>query len=362
MKIMYLLFSFTTGGTERLVADICNEMADRGHEVHLYVVNDLYSQSMLDTLDGRVRICLQGRRTGGGDKLRTLLTVARYIRENKIEVVHCNSFAAPELLLLKPVAFSRTRVIHTIHDVGQYEQLGKLKCGYRNRLCHRFISISDCVRKDIVDHGAAPDKVVTVYNAINLERFTVRDDCRHPDGQIRIGNVARIMPEKKGQDVLIRAIALLHEKYPQIHCLFAGEADAAHMAHFEALKKMVSDHGLEETVTFVGNVEDVPAFLSALDIFVLPSRYEGFGISLIEAMAMGLPCAASNLDGPAEILRGGRYGVLFECGNEKGLAEQLANMIENLDFYKKEAERAVKAVRELYDIRRMCDSLLSAYL
>ena len=84
MNILYLLFSFTTGGTERLVSDICNEMAGRDHNVHLYIVNDLVDQSMLDTLDPRIRVQLQKRPAGGGDRLGTLLKIARYIRKNKI--------------------------------------------------------------------------------------------------------------------------------------------------------------------------------------------------------------------------------------------------------------------------------------
>ena len=362
MKIMYLLFSFTTGGTERLVADICNEMADRGHEVHLYVVNDLYTHSMLDTLGEKVRIELQKRPVGGGDKLNTLMRIARYIRKHKIEVIHCNSLDAPELLVLKPVAFPGTRVVYTVHNMTGYRTLSGVKVRYRNMLCHRLIAISESVRQEMLACGADSRKTVTVYNAIDLARFsrggTKEFDAERPV----IGNVARIDSAVKGQDVLIRATAALRDRYPGLRCLLAGAADEAHREDERALRKLAEDLDMEENVIFLGNVGNIPEFLEKIDIFVLPSRSEGFGISLVEAMAMGVPCVASSLDGPAEVLCNGKYGQMFRVGDPEDLAEQLANMIENLDFYKKEAERAVKAVRELYDIRRMCDSLLSAYL
>lgn len=360
MKILYLLFSFTTGGTERLVADICNEMVQREHQVHLYIVNDHYDRSMLDSLVPEVRVKLQNRAVGGRDKVKTLLALSRYIRENGIEVIHCNSFGAPELLILKPLFFSKTRIVHTIHDVGQYQKLGKNKRILRNWLCHRFVAISDCVKKDIISHGADAKKVVTIYNAIDLKRFAPRPP-RPEDGRIRIGNVARIMPEKKGQDVLIRAVAQLCRKYPNLECVFAGEADEAHGQALAQLKALCCQLEIQDRVTFLGNVADVPGFLQTLDIFVLPSRYEGFGISLIEAMAMEIPCAASALDGPAEILDAGRYGTLFPCGEPEELANKLDVMLTDLCRSRVRAKEAAGMVRSRFDIRTMCRELETQY-
>lgn len=355
MKILYLLFSFTTGGTERLVSDICNEMANREHNIHLYIVNNLVDQNMLDTLDPRISVLLQKRPVGGKDKLRTLFKIAHYIRENKIDVVHCNSFAAPELLLLKPFYFPRTKIIHTIHDVGQYQSLNFVKRYLRNLLCHRFIAISNCVREDIISHGAKPDKVHVVYNAIDLTRFMPQQ--LPAKDTIRIGQVARIMPEKKGQDLLIDAMELLHKKHPKLECFFAGDADAAHQEAFSALKKSVNDAALTGCITFLGNLVDVPSFLATLDIFVLPSRYEGFGISLVEALAMGIPCVASHLDGPAEVLQNGKFGILFTPNDSKDLAEKLDNMINDLTSCKEKAVAAVPYIRKAYNIVNMCDRL-----
>lgn len=355
MNILYLLFSFTTGGTERLVADICNEMAKREHTVHLFVVNDLYDQSMLNALSAEVRVYLHNRPVGGGGKINTLLAVARYITENKIDVVHCNSFSAPELLLLKPLCFPRVKILHTIHGLGQYATLGRIKCILRNLLCHRIVAISECVRRDIVKHGADSRKVTTVYNAVDLKRFSPRQ--RIGDGVIRIGNVARIAPEIKGQDILIQAMKQLHTQYPNLQCCFAGEPDSAHRQAFEEMKSRVQEWGLGDCVHFLGNIEDVPSFLETVDIFVLPSRYEGFGISLVEAMAMGIPCVASRLDGPAEVLGDGTYGTLFTPGDSQDLAQKLDQIIAQLPAYRDKAAETVSYVQKMYDIVGMCDRL-----
>lgn len=359
MNILYLLFSFTTGGTERLVTDICNEMVHRGNHVHLYIVNDLYDESMLQQLHTDVQVQLQKRPVGGG-KLTTLWEVARYIRRNRIDVVHCNSFNAPELLLLHPVYFPKVKILHTVHDVGQYEALSAPKRILRNHLCDRFIAISQCVKEDIIAHGATAKKVHTVYNAIDLTRF--RFQPKEPGSDVfRIGNVARIMPEKKGQDVLLEAIALLHDKFPHIQCLFAGSADAAHQEAFAQLQASVAALGIQDHIQFLGNVEDVPSLLSTLDAFVLPSRYEGFGISLVEAMAMGIPCIASNLDGPAEVLEHGKLGLLFHTADPQALAGRITELIEHYPSYHSKATEQAPLIRKRYNIVSMCDSLEALY-
>lgn len=355
MNILYLLFSFTTGGTERLVSDICNEMVRREHNVHLYIVNDLYETSMLDTLDSRVRIHLQKRPVGGGDKLGTLQKVARYIRDNKIDVVHCNSFSAPELLLLKPIFFPKVTVIHTIHGMGQYKTLSRLKCFARNLLCDRFVAISESVKNDMLTYGADPKKVCTVFNAIDLSKFT---PAKKPDGDpVVIGNVARIAPEIKGQDILLDALSILRRKGVNFACYLAGAADDAHKADFLALQEQAAQLGLQDRVTFLGNVADIPAFLATLDIFVLPSRSEGFGISLVEAMAMGIPCIASRLEGPAEVLQNGTLGTLFHPGDSNDLAQQLEQLIHDLTMHKEKAANSVPYIRNTYNIVNMCDRL-----
>lgn len=360
MKIMYLLFSFTIGGTERLVSDICNEMVNKKQEVYLYIVNDLYSEELLKTLDDRVHIKLL-KRNVGGEKVKTIIDITNYIRKNKIDVVHCNTFTAPELLLLKKFLFPKLKVVHTIHDVGQYSNLSKLRIAYRNIICDKFIAISETVKKDIIKHGANPDKVKLVYNAINLDVFHRSKIKIFDKRNVIIGNVARFMPEKKGQDVLINAISILKDTYPNIQCFFAGGYDSSHEKVFFEYADKINRLGLERNIVLLGNVTNIPNFLETLDIFVLPSFYEGFGISLIEAMSMGIPSIASKIDGPEEIIGDNKRGLLFEKGNSLELAQKISFIIENYDSVMRRQKEIQGYVDTNFNISSMCDELLKIY-
>ena len=360
MKILYLLFSFTTGGTERLVTDMAREMVLRGHEVHLYIVNDRVDESMLAGLDPAVHVELQGRPVGGGGRLGVLFRIARYIRKHRIDVVHGNSIHVPDLLLLHPILYPGVRIVQTVHAVCKKGELSRAQWWIRNHLCDCLIAISDSVRLSMIAMGADSRKVKIVYNGVDLSRFQVSEEER-PHTPVRIAHVARIMPEIKGQDVLIRALARLQNTHPETECYFAGAYDREHEEAYQELVGLAKELGVESKVHFLGNVEDVPGFLQTVDIFALPSHCEGFGISLIEAMAMEIPCIASRLDGPAELIGREKYGRLFPAGDDEALAEGLAAMIA---AYPEERQRAALAraqVEKRFSMSTMAEKLLSVY-
>lgn len=361
MRIMYLLFSFTSGGTEHLVTDICNEMYKRGNEVHLYIVNDLYSSYMLERLDSGIRVSLQKRAVSGGHVVDTVLKVTKYIRGFKIDVVHCNALDTPELLVLHPFLFRHVRIVYTVHGIGQYRGLNRCRIWYRNLICDWIIGISNSVVQDMIQSGACSQKVIEIKNAINFEKFSICQNKKLDKKRIVLGNVARVVPKEKGQDILIRAVALLTTKYPDIVCYFAGDTNQIPSEEFDRLLETVHDLGIDDNIIFLGNIDDIPAFLQSIDIFVLPSRTEGFGLSLVEAIAAGVPCIASNVYGPEEILQKGKYGLLFESENEIDLAEKVGWLLDHYIEAINEIDRNKQYIREEFSIEKMCNNLLRIY-
>lgn len=361
MKIMYLLFSFTVCGTERLVADICNQMDAQNEEVHLYIINDLIDDNLLNTLNKNIHVKLLKRKVGSKDKFSPLFEVAKYIKENRIEVVHCNSFNAPELLVLSKIINPKCKVVSTIHGIDQFKNIGKNKILLKDWVCDQFIGISDAVVEDIVSAGIDKKKVVRVYNGIETKKYECARLKKYDKNAIVIGCIARIMPELKGQDILLEAIKLIKIQHPNVLALFVGGVAEKQRRDFEQLKKYVKENSLEENVKFLGNIDNIPEFLNEIDICVVPSRSEGFGLALVEAMAMGVPCIASNIAGPREIVMNEGIGELFENGDSKSLSKKIEEVISKYDDIKKATWKYKLKVRQNYSIEYMCSRLLRIY-
>lgn len=361
MKIMYLLFSFTVGGTECLVANICNQMADRGEEVHLYVINDLVDDNLLNTIDSRVRIQLLRRKVGSKDKISPLFDVAKYIKSQRIDVVHCNSFDAPKLLVISKFINPSCKIISTIHGNGQFKDSRKIDIALKNWVCDRFIGISTAVEEDIINTGIDREKVERVYNGIDVSKFDCQESKIFDDKNIVLGCIARIMPDVKGQDILLRAIKGIKRSHPNVQVLFAGGVATDQQQAYEELIRYVKDHSLESNVRFLGNIDDVPGVLRMIDICIIPSRTEGFGLSLVEALSMGVPCIASNTAGPKEIITNEGCGELFENGNSDSLCSKIEEVLSEYDKFKTSVWNHRMQVREKYSIEHMCDCLLNVY-
>ena len=214
----------------------------------------------------------------------------------------------------------------------------------------------------MIQYGAHKSKVIKIYNGVDIEKYSKRSRNKKFDiNNIKICNVARIIPQKKGQDLLIKAIEKLRIDFPNIKCYFLGEDLSDNQNNINELKELVSKLKLENNIIFLGNIEDITKVLSDMDIFVMPSRYEGFGLALVEAMAMKLPCIASKLDGPYEIIGNEDRGLLFESGNYKELYKKLYYMITNFEYFNNMTPMSLEYVLENFDLKKMIDNLEKVY-
>lgn len=368
MKIMFLIFSFNTGGIERLLIDMCNTMSAQGHSVTLCVINKDYELPLLDELSPAVTRLLMDRPMGDSNKLSYMRQLARIIRKEKYDILHCQGLNCVLFSILAKLYFPHVKLLNTVHDVNNFPRYTRMQIFFHNTLCSHIIAISETVKQEILARGTKPRMVSTIYNAIDTERFCL---CEHPhikhakaqsithSEPITIGNVARIMPAKKGQLVLLQAINHLKERFPAIHCYFAGDVASNCEEQFQELQEYVHCNHLENHVTFLGNVKDVPKFLATLDVFVLPSFYEGFGISLIEALATGIPSIASKLDGPAEIMESPALGTLFTPGDTNELADKLTDMIAHYENYKPNI--ISQTIIEKYSISTLVEQHIQIY-
>lgn len=187
-----------------------------------------------------------------------------------------------------------------------------------------------------IERGAPADHVWFVPNAVTPPRLEARPFARE-DQPVRIVAAGRLHP-KKGFDVLIHAIGKLRAWEYEVTCEIAGEGDER-----GALEALIRELDLEACVRLMGWTEDVASFLATGDLFAFPSHQEGFPLTLLEAMAVGLPVVASEIDGPLEIVTDGTDGRLVPDDDPDRLAEALAELVSD----RPTARRLGAAARQL---------------
>jgi glycosyltransferase involved in cell wall biosynthesis len=165
----------------------------------------------------------------------------------------------------------------------------------------------------------------------------------------------------KGWDILLLAYAKFQKFYPQSKLLVVGSTGLEHEKETtKAIMQLVETHSLKEHVVFTGKRHDIPNILAAADIYIQPSRSEGLCGALIEALAAGLPCIASNVGGNPDLIQDGKNGLLFEREDIDGLAERMLSLAQNPVLREKLSNNAPPSV-EHYGLEKVTDTIIDLY-
>lgn len=194
----------------------------------------------------------------------------------------------------------------------------------------RVVCCSHAVSRSIVSRiGARIEHCTMIPFGVDVEQFdsaaaaTRRELGLRDSGKV-IGTVCRLVEPKKGLTVLLRAMAQLARRYGQPPCQLVIVGDGPSRGELEALREQL---GLSSWIVFTGSRRDIPRVLHALDAFVLPSLYEGFGIAILEAMAAGKPVIATTVGGIPEFVLPEETGLLVEPRNVQALADAIDRLL-----------------------------------
>lgn len=252
--------------------------------------------------------------------LKSYINLIKTIREISPDILHCHLYSATRLGALAAKIAGVKHIIETIH-IEEVWRTGIKK--------YLFFTIDTIIGRLFVDHYIAVSKAVSVFyqtnKAIPEDKITVIHNTTPHEGvklypkqfSFRIGFLGRLV-EQKGVDVLIKAVHFLLEQDRSYQLIIGGSGPLE-----SQLKKIVVDLDIKEKVIFVGNVSDKNSFFKMIDIFVLPSRFEGFPLVLLEAGMYQMPVVATNVSGNPEIIRHGETGLLVEKDNPKELSSAL---------------------------------------
>lgn len=316
LSIAHVVDSMEVGGAEKLVATLGRRQKQEGHAVR---VTCLYARG---PLTAELEECgIETDLVGPGSSYKLFLRLISCFRRTRPEIVHCHNPTAAILSTLPARLAGASVVVDTRHSLvaPPYRVAQELKFWFFARWMNAVVAVSDATRRNLERSPAArPEKIVRIYNGSEPPAYPlVRPEGT--TGGFRLVHVARLAPPKN-QELLLRAVALAAPRVEGLALAVVGGGPLA-----GRLKHLAEELGIAGVVTFHGEQKDVAPFLLSADLFVLSSRSEAFPVSLLEAMAHGLPILSTNIGGTPESISPD-VGRLVPPGDAEALAEAMVDL------------------------------------
>ncbi len=353
-----------TGGITTYLLTLTKEQTRAGHEVYLWGSAGSCSEEFRSCTAGVVGDVPRCKSELSPCLWRQLPKLVSFLKENSIEIIHTHTRVA-QVLAAVATLFVKTPYLSTAH------MFYKRRLGRRLFPCwgRVVIAISQTMRDGLIEifgeKNLPPVKVVR--NGIDVDglrarvartdREAVRKGYGYQDENLVVLTLSRQIPVK-GTHIAIEAFAVARGQIPRIKLLIAGAGDEAYI---RKLKDQVARLQLEDDVRFLGNVTETEKPFKVADIFVAPYLWpEAFGLSILEAMAVGLPVIGSNSVGIAELLDHGKRGLLFEESNVPELARCLTDYARSPELRSEMGQAAACAALD-YSSKNMGEQVQRIY-
>jgi glycosyltransferase involved in cell wall biosynthesis len=362
-KVLHLITRLPVGGAEKVLVDIVRRLDPARYESLVCCIQAKGELAAEIEKSGVRVLCLDRMRSKRFDwgAVRDLI---RLLRTQRIALVHSHLYHAN--LYGRIAAFlSGVPAIATVHNVYARRKFHrKLLNKLLSRASARVIAVSDDIREDLVKHdGIDPEKVSVVRNGIDVHRVDTaltREQARARlgvrDDELLIGCVGRL-EEQKGHRFLLEACAALKDDLGErLRLLVVGDGRLR-----QDLEHQAATLGVGATVSFLGTRHDVPEILRALDIYVMPSLWEGLSIAMLEAMAAGVAVVISDVSGVSQALGNNEHGIRVAPGNAAALVDAIRSLAGQPSRRRALGMSARERVKAEFSINAMMSQLTSIY-
>lgn len=294
--------------------------------------------------------------------------LGRVIQQYSVTIVHVRFFNYFQLVPWMARLHGVRKIIYTEPEsyVSTARGLKRWLRGCRAKLTTApmtcIIAISQFIKERLIDCGVPPEKIIIIYNGVDLHRFTPGEGGRERLSEsFTIGHeeyvlatIARLDWQKR-VDVIIKACSLLKQRGIRFRLFIAGVGPLD-----RELKTLSRDLDLEDRVYWVGLTPEPELFLQGADIFLLASEGEAFGNVLVEAMACGLPIVANRSGAIPEIVQSGQCGFLVDHNSPESFADAIESIATDVELRHRFADNARARARS-FDVARAVERTLSVY-
>jgi glycosyltransferase involved in cell wall biosynthesis len=357
LTIMNVISGNGRGGSDRLALDISKGLKRSGHRViwaspaHCELIEEAAAAGLE----------IYNHQPSGRADMKGLSALLTFCGDEKVDIVNSHQSSDRHLLLMGRLRGLGSKIVFTRHCIlSGMPFVGAI---YFNAI-DMNIAVSNAVKKSLLRGGVLPARAVTVHGGIDIGKFsappaeTVQQAraMYYHSGSLNIGIVARYTggkifgpdnPTMKGHEFLFRALAALPGDFNVLVLGVWGGKD------IENLKLVAEYNGLSpRKLTFCDFQKDMAPFYKIMDLNVLPSKNEGLGLTLIEAMASGVPCIGADSGGIREIIDDGVNGFLFAPGDSKALSEKIRVLREDAEIRDLFIRNGKEKVARLFDIEQ----------
>jgi glycosyltransferase involved in cell wall biosynthesis len=364
MRILHLTSHLNAGGVSSHILSLSHALTRRGHRVA--IASGGGSLEPQAAADGIVHweAPLHTSAEFSPQVFRAGRQVLARLRAEPVDVMHAHTRVGQ-------VVAARLSRRTGIPYVATWHGFFRPNLGRRLWPCtgDRTIAISEPVRRHLFEDFRVPaERVRLIWNGVDVDHFAQRPAAESlarfraqhglPERGPVVGGIGRLASGRiKGFDLLLEAGSLLAQRRSDLTVLIAGDGPRRLF-----LEEKARRFGMEQRVRFAGTVSDVRVPLGVLDVFMFSSRWpEGFGLSLVEAMAAGRPVVATRVGVVPEIIEDGRDGLLVEPEDARALAAAVARLLDDPAAAARLGQAAQRRARERFSLERMASEVEAVY-
>ena len=362
IHILHIIDGLELGGAEGLVFDLTSRLLTNGFRVS---VGYCETGSLVDKLN---QLGISATRFPWRARVDPLLVKQMYvlIKNDPPQIVHTHLFKSDFHGRVAARLAGVPVVLSTLHNCDIWAKnpiLGSMY-GATALLADKLIAVADEVRDYAMQYFHIPEsRVVTIKNAIQIDRFennsslghSVRSELDIDSDIVLFGIIARLDLQKDHENFL-RAAVIVKDACPKARFIVVGDGSLG-----DSLKILSAELGLEKYVIFCGMRKDIPAVLSALDVVVLSSQYEGLPVVLLEAMAASRPVVSTSVNGVPGVVIDQETGFLVPPQNSQALADACLKLAKDPALRLKMGEAGYIRVKNNYSIEVMTENTIALY-
>ncbi len=351
IKIIHVISELNYGGAERLLLDLGRKIDKSKFDFQVVTIGR-GGKLVRDFNVAEIKVTVISKHFKGDWTV--VRRLKQFFKQEKPDIVHLHLFGGEfwggwaAKLAKVPV------IIGTKHDVLPDPFIKKILLGQVRKFYSRIVAISNASRDFLVKFNKYPgEKITVIYNGIDMSKFSKEAPPILRHDKVTFCSVGRLVPLKNHR-TLVRACKYLKRDDWQLYLVGDGSERSK-------LQEMVTQQKMEEKILFTGFIPDIREYLEKSDVFVLASRSEGMGLSVIEAAALGKFVVASRVGGVPEIITDGVNGRMFEPNDLESLVNIMNWIFTHRDEAQKMAVKLQSRVHEKFDINLLIKEYENLY-